>query len=68
VISADDPIIPAAHLSSLARSDRLSIVRTRYGGHCGFVDHWNGPSFADRYMLEQFEQIEYASGDAALRR
>lgn len=71
VLSADDPIIPAAHLSSLARSDRLRIVRTRYGGHCGFVDYMTGPSFADRYMLEQFEQIEqieHASGEAGLRR
>ena len=58
VLSADDPIIPAGHLSSLAHSDRLHILRTRYGGHCGFVDQLAGPSFADRYMLEAFEQIE----------
>jgi len=65
VLSADDPIIPAAHLASLARSERLRIVRTRYGGHCGFVDQLNGPSFADRYMLGEFEDIEHASGEAA---
>jgi uncharacterized protein len=68
VLSADDPIIPAADLSSLARSDRLRIVRTRYGGHCGFVDHLSEPSFADRYMLEAFEQIEEASGVGTSRR
>jgi predicted alpha/beta-fold hydrolase len=67
VLSADDPIIPAAHLSSLAQSDHLSIVRTRYGGHCGFVDYLSGPSFADRYMLDVFEQIEHANGDASTR-
>jgi predicted alpha/beta-fold hydrolase len=58
VLSADDPIIPAGHLSELASSNRLHVVPTRYGGHCGFVDILGGPSFADRYMLEQFEQIE----------
>jgi uncharacterized protein len=68
VLSADDPIIPAAHLSELAQSDRLRIVRTRFGGHCGFVDNLTGPSFADRYMLEQFELIEHASDAAASRR
>jgi predicted alpha/beta-fold hydrolase len=67
VLSADDPIIPAADLSLLAKSDHLSIVRTRYGGHCGFVDILSGPSFADRYMLDQFEQIEFASGEAGSR-
>jgi hypothetical protein len=67
MLSADDPIIPAADLSLLARSDHLSIVRTRYGGHCGFVDYLSGPSFADRYMLDQFEQIEFASGEAGSR-
>jgi predicted alpha/beta-fold hydrolase len=68
VLSADDPIIPAADLTSLARSDHLSIVHTRYGGHCGFVDYLSGPSIADHYMLDAFEQIEYPSGDAASRR
>lgn len=68
VLSADDPIIPEADLSLLARSDQLRIVRTRYGGHCGFVDSLSNASFADRYMLEEFEQIEFATADNAARR
>jgi hypothetical protein len=67
VLSADDPIIPAGDLDLLASSERLRIVRTRYGGHCGFVDYLNGPSYADRYMLDAFEQIEYESGEAGFR-
>jgi predicted alpha/beta-fold hydrolase len=54
----DDPIIPAADLPRLASHERLTVVHTRYGGHCGFIDSWGGPSFADRYMLEQFERLE----------
>ena len=68
VLSADDPIIPAADLSLLARSDQLRIVRTRYGGHCGFVDSLSSASFADRYMLEEFEQIDFATADNGARR
>jgi predicted alpha/beta-fold hydrolase len=58
LLAADDPMIPGADLSRLAASDQLSIVHTRYGGHCGFMDHWTGPSYADRFMLAQFQQFE----------
>ena len=36
--SLDDPIIPAAGLSELARPAALSLTVTRYGGHCGFFE------------------------------
>jgi predicted alpha/beta-fold hydrolase len=57
LLASDDPIIPAADLQHLAQNPRLSILRTEYGGHCGFMDRWGQPSFADRYMLEQFERF-----------
>jgi predicted alpha/beta-fold hydrolase len=58
LVAADDPIIPAADIRRLAPSERLTIVRTRYGGHCGFIEDWGRPSYADRFMLEQFQQFE----------
>jgi uncharacterized protein len=58
LLADDDPIIPAADVPRLAPHERLTLVRTRHGGHCGFIDAWGGPSYADRYMLEQFEQFE----------
>lgn len=54
----DDPMIPAADLARLAPSPRLTIVRTRYGGHCGFADRLNGPSFADRLVVAEFERFD----------
>jgi predicted alpha/beta-fold hydrolase len=57
LLAQDDPMIPAGDLSRLAPSEQLTVVRTRYGGHCGFMDHWAGPSYADRFMLEQFQQF-----------
>jgi predicted alpha/beta-fold hydrolase len=50
----DDPIIPAGDIVRLAASPRLTIVRTRYGGHCGFIDRPGRPSWADRFVLETF--------------
>ncbi len=53
--AADDPIIPADDLARLAASAQLEVVRTRYGGHCGFIDRPGRPSFADRFVLETFD-------------
>jgi predicted alpha/beta-fold hydrolase len=57
LLSADDPIIPATDLGRLARSPLLTVVRTEHGGHCGFMERWGRPSFADGYMLAQFERF-----------
>ena len=46
--AADDPIIPASDLVHLAQNPCLTVTRVASGGHCGFMDHWNAPSWADR--------------------
>ena len=58
LLAEDDPMIPAADLIRLAPSPHLTVVRTRHGGHCGFVEQFNGPSFADRFVVAQFERFE----------
>ena len=58
LLAEDDPIVPAADLSRLAASPRLSVVRTRYGGHCGFAAGVAGPSAADLFVLREFERFE----------
>ena len=57
LLADDDPIVPSADLARLAPSSYLTIVRTRYGGHCGFALGVRGVSMADRFVLEQFEQF-----------
>ncbi|TLZ03609.1 MAG: alpha/beta fold hydrolase [Gammaproteobacteria bacterium] len=49
--SRDDPIIPAAGLARLARPAALSIIVTRYGGHCGFFQQLTGPTWLERRIL-----------------
>ncbi len=55
--SADDPIIPAGDLARLADSPLLSVVRTRYGGHCGFIDRPGRASYADRFVVAALESF-----------
>jgi predicted alpha/beta-fold hydrolase len=60
--AADDPIIPADDLQHLAPSPQLTVVRTRHGGHCGFIDRLGRPSWADRFVVETFEASEAEAG------
>ncbi len=62
LLAEDDPMIPADDLVHLAPSPLLTVNRTRYGGHCGFVERLNGPSYADRFVVAEFER---AAGDGA---
>lgn len=48
--SLDDPIIPARDLQLLARSPYLHVTSIPKGGHCGFMDSFNGASWADRQI------------------
>lgn len=54
ITSADDPMIPAADLSRLARVPALTISVTRHGGHCGFVDRLGAPTWIDRELVAEF--------------
>ncbi|MFM2287805.1 MAG: hypothetical protein RL684_948, partial [Pseudomonadota bacterium] len=54
LLAEDDPIIPVDDHARLARTDRLDVVRTPHGGHCGFLEDWRGTSFADRFVLDRF--------------
>ena len=53
--AADDPIIPAGDLERLADAALLTVVRTRHGGHCGFIDRPGRPSYADRFVVAAFD-------------
>jgi predicted alpha/beta-fold hydrolase len=50
--SLDDPIIDAADLARLARSPRLDIVTTAYGGHCGFIENLGDSTWVDSRAIE----------------
>ena len=63
VLSAlDDPIIPAVDLVRLASSSQLKVITTRRGGHCGFLDHLAGPSWADRWLAAELASAAGPAG------
>jgi len=53
ITSLDDPIIPADGLARLARPAALSVVVSRYGGHCGFFERLSGPTWLERRIIAQ---------------
>jgi uncharacterized protein len=54
----DDPIIPAADLARLARHEHLRIVRTRFGGHTGFVAGWAASSWVNDFVLRELNAAD----------
>ena len=37
-IAEDDPVIPVEDYDAISAHEHLRVFRTKYGGHCGFVD------------------------------
>jgi predicted alpha/beta-fold hydrolase len=65
LLADDDPIVPSADLARLAPSAQLTVVRWRYGGHCGFGAGVARSSSADHFVLQQFERFDRIAGAAA---
>lgn len=51
VLADDDPVIPVASISALAQPAALRVLRTRHGGHCGFLHSWRR-SWIDDFVVE----------------
>jgi uncharacterized protein len=60
IAAQDDPVIPIADLSALARSDALEITLARRGGHCGFLEDFRLGSWLDRRIMGELERAAAA--------
>ncbi len=54
LMADDDPINPAADLARVSGNDHLQVVRSHFGGHCGFIDDWHLNCWADRFLVQRF--------------
>ncbi len=54
LLAEDDPVIPVKDIDRVAASDYLQVVRSTYGGHCGFIDGYHMQSWVDRYIVDSF--------------
>ncbi len=70
ITALDDPIIPARDLARLAPSPALRVTLTRWGGHCGFLDHPARWTWAERRAAAELDGTVRASraADAAVTR
>ena len=51
LLADDDPVIPAASVARVARTPALTVHRTRWGGHCGFLHDYRLRTWSDDYLL-----------------
>lgn len=54
LLADDDPVIPAASAARLARPAGLTVDRSRWGGHCGFLLDYRLRTWSDDYLVRQF--------------
>jgi len=54
LLAEDDPVIPVADVDRVAKSDCLQIIRSRYGGHCGFIGGYDLRGRAESYIADSF--------------
>jgi predicted alpha/beta-fold hydrolase len=58
ITAADDPIIPATDFDQLPDNPCLRVIVHQYGGHNGFIDHWRGYTWYERYIHQVFLKAE----------
>ncbi len=57
ITAVDDPVIPIRDFAGLeARGSVVSYLETAYGGHCGFIENLGMDAWAERQVLQLFEQ------------
>jgi predicted alpha/beta-fold hydrolase len=54
LVAEDDPVVPACALERLAQPATLQLVRSRYGGHCGYLADFGLRSWADDFIASAF--------------
>ena len=52
LLASDDPVIPVSDLERIAQPSCLTVDRSEYGGHCGFLSGYRLNSWLDQYILD----------------
>lgn len=56
LLADDDPVIRAESSARLAKTPALTVHRTRWGGHCGFLLDYRLRTWSDDYLVRSFTQ------------
>lgn len=52
LLANDDPVIPVSDFERIAKPSCLTIDRSEFGGHCGFLSGYRLNSWLDQYILD----------------
>ncbi|OZG74684.1 alpha/beta hydrolase [Hahella sp. CCB-MM4] len=52
ILSEDDPVIPLQDLAEVRGNEFLDIVRSPFGGHCGFIENYRLDAWVDQFIYE----------------
>ncbi|WP_026180317.1 YheT family hydrolase [Hahella ganghwensis] len=52
IMSEDDPVIPLQDLAEVRGNHFLDIVRSPFGGHCGFIENYRLDAWIDQYVCQ----------------
>lgn len=52
LLADDDPVIPVTDIDKVVGSGCMEVVRSRYGGHCGFIGGYDLRAWTDRYIVD----------------
>lgn len=58
LLADDDPVIPSASVARLARPAGLTVDRSRWGGHCGFLLDYRLSTWSDDYLARKLGQAD----------
>jgi len=56
LLAEDDPVIPISGLSRMAAPESLTVHRSAFGGHCGFVADYRLTGWLDDFIVRSFDQ------------
>lgn len=56
ITAQDDPVVPYSDFHGIEDRAGLRVLAPKYGGHCGFVENFRLRSWAEKRVLELFEQ------------
>lgn len=59
LLANDDPVIPSTGVARLAKPTALTIDRTRWGGHCGFLTDYRLRTWSDDYLVQAFASSDW---------
>lgn len=61
-ISEDDPVVAPEDFGAVRDHENFRVVRTRYGGHCGFLDFFPVRCWYNGVIADSIERTEVSAG------